>query len=194
MRKIIATEFYSLDGLISDSEDKQDWVTANFSADMGAYVDSAYAGSDTLLLGAVTYKIMAAYWPTADTNPDAFEGDAEFASTINSMKKIVFSKAPLTPDWNNSEFWPQVEADKIRRMKADDGKNMLIVGSATIVQQLTALGLIDEYHLLVHPVILSQGKPLFHVLEQRHPLKLLEAKPFENDVVLLRYQSDPTPI
>jgi len=194
MRKIIATEFYSLDGLMSDSEDKQDWVTENFSADMGAYVDSAYAGSDTLLLGAVTYKIMAAYWPTADTNPDAFEGDAEFASTINSMKKIVFSKAPLTPDWNNSEFWPQVEADKIRRMKADDGKNMLIVGSASIVQQLTALRLIDEYHLLVHPVILSQGKPLFHGLEQRHPLKLLEAKPFENDVVLLRYQSDPTSI
>jgi dihydrofolate reductase len=191
MRKIIATEFYSIDGLMSDPEDKQDWVTENFSADMGAYVDSAYAGSDTLLLGAVTYKIMAAYWPTADTNPDAFEGDAEFASTINSMKKIVFSKAPLMPQWNNSEFWPQMDGDKIRRMKADDGKNMLIVGSATIVQQLTALGLIDEYHLLVHPVILSQGKPLFHGLEQRYPLKLLEAKPFENDVVLLRYQSVP---
>ncbi len=192
MRKIIATEFYSIDGMMSDPDDQQDWVTANFSADMGLYVDSAYAQSDTLLLGAVTYKIMASYWPTADTNPDAFEGDAEFASTINSMKKIVFSKTPLTPEWNNSEFRPQIDADDLRRMKAAEGKNMLIVGSATIAQQLTTLNLIDEYHLLVHPVILGQGKPLFHNLQGRHPLKLLEAKPFENDVVLLRYQPTGT--
>lgn len=189
MRKIIATEFYSLDGMMSDPDDKQDWVTDNFSADMGAYVDSAYAGADTLLLGAVTYKILAGYWPTADTNPDAFEGDAEFASTINGMKKIVFSKAALQPEWNNSEFVPQMDGDKIRRMKEEAGKNMLIVGSASIVQQLTALNLIDEYHLLVHPVILGQGKPLFHGLEKCYPLKLLEAKPFDNGVVLLRYQS-----
>lgn len=189
MRKIIATEFYSIDGIMSDPDDKQDWVTDNFSADMGAYVDSAYAGSDTLLLGATTYKIMAAYWPTADTNPDAFEGDAEFASTINSMKKIVFCKTTLQPEWNNSEFVPQMDADKIRQMKEEAGKNMLIVGSASIVQQLSALNLIDEYHLLVHPVILGQGKPLFHGLEKRHPLKLLEVKAFDNGVVLLRYQS-----
>lgn len=188
MRKIIATEFYSIDGMMSDPNDQQDWVTGNFSADMGMYVDRAYTGSDTLLLGAITYKIMAAYWPTADTNP-AFEGDAEFASTINGMKKIIFSKVALQPAWHNSEFWPQIDADTIRRMKADDGKNMLIVGSATIVQQLTALNLIDEYHLLVHPVVLAQGKPLFSGLQQRHPLKLLEARPFENEVVLLRYQS-----
>lgn len=187
MRRIIATEFYSIDGLMSDPDDRQDWVTGNFSADMGAYVDSAYGQSDTLLLGAITYRLLASYWPTADTNPNAFEGDAEFASTINNMKKIVFSKAPLTPEWNNSEFHPAIDVDEIRKMKAADGKNMLIVGSATIVQQLTALSLIDEYHLLLHPIILGQGKPLFHGLQQRHTMKLLEAKPFENDVVLLRY-------
>lgn len=188
MRKIIALEFYSLDGLMSDIEDKQDWITTNFSQDLGAYIDSVYAASDTLLLGAVTYKIMATYWPTATTNPDAFEGDAEFASTMNTIKKIVFSKTPLTPEWHNTEFRDDIDVDDLQNLKAMAGKNLLIQGSATIVQQCTNLGLIDEYHLLVHPVLLAAGKPLFHALRQRRQLQLLEAKTFENGVVLLRYQ------
>ncbi|HOA23787.1 MAG TPA: dihydrofolate reductase family protein [Aggregatilineales bacterium] len=187
MRKIIAMEFYSLDGLMSDPEDRQDWVTDNFTADMGEYVDEVFAASDTLILGATTYKIMAAYWPTAATNPNAFEGDAEFASTINSMKKLVFSKAPLTPEWSGSEFVSEIDADDIRRRKEAPGKHMLIQGSASVVQQLTSLGLIDEYHLLVHPVILGQGKPLFAGVEDRRRLKLAGTKTFENGVVLLHY-------
>lgn len=188
MRKIIATEFYSLDGLMSDPADAMDWVTDNFSADMGAYVDNVYEEADTLFLGAATYKIMASYWPTADVNPDAHEGDAEFSSKINIIRKIVFSKAPLTPEWNNSEFHSEINADDIRKMKSTSGENMLIVGSANIVQQFTNLGLIDEYHLLVHPVILAQGKPLFAGIQQRQKLKLLEATTFDNGVVLLRYE------
>ena len=79
MRKLIVTEFYSLDGLMSDTEDQMDWVTTTFSQDMGKYVDDVYANADTLFLGEVTYQIMATYWPTADTNPEAFQGDAEVA-------------------------------------------------------------------------------------------------------------------
>lgn len=188
MRKVIVLEFYSIDGLISDAEEKQDWITAHFSQDMGEHVDSVYGASDTLFLGAVTYKIMASYWPTADTNPNAFEGDAEFASTMNNIKKIVFSKTPLTPEWKNTEFRSEINVGEIRKMKELSGKNMLIQGSGTVVQQFTNLGLIDEYHLLVHPVVLAEGTPLFKDIKQRHMLKLLEAKTFENGVVLLRYQ------
>jgi dihydrofolate reductase len=188
MRKIIAMEFYSLDGLMSDPEDIQDWVTENFSLDMGEYIDRVFGESDTLFLGAMTYKIMASYWPTADTNPNAFEGDAEFAATINDMKKIVFSKNPLTPEWKNTEFRSEINPHDIRNMKETSGKNILIQGSASVVQQLTNLGLIDEYHLLVHPVILAEGKPLFNEIKQRQNLKLVEAKPFENGAVLLHYQ------
>lgn len=188
MRKIIAMEFYSLDGLMSDPEDTQDWVIDNFSADMGEHIDAVFAASDTLILGATTYRIMASYWPTADTNPDAFEGDAAFASTINSMKKIVFSKAPLTPEWDNAEFVSEIDAGDIKRRKDAPGKNMLIQGSASVVQQLTNLGLIDEYHLLLHPVILGEGKPLFRGVEERHRLSLAGTKTFENGVVLLHYR------
>jgi dihydrofolate reductase len=188
MRKVIATEFYTVDGLMSDPEDRMDWVAADFGPEMGKAVGGAYARADTLFLGAVTYKIMAAYWPTAATNPDADEGDAEFAPTMNNIKKIVFSKTALTPEWSNSEFRPEINADDIKKMKRASGKDMLIAGSASIVQQFTDLGLIDEYHLFVHPTILGSGKPLFKGVQGRHNLKLLEAKAFENGVVLLRYE------
>lgn len=189
MRKIITTEFYSIDGLMSDPKDEMEWVTATFSQDMGQAVDEVYERSDTLILGANTYKIMASYWPTAATNPDAFEGDAEQAAIMNNMKKLVFSKSPLAPEWENSEFRSEIDADAIRKMKEAPGKDMLIAGSASIVQQFTDLGLIDEYHLLVHPVILAQGKPLFDGIQQPRPLELIEARTFENGAVLLHYQT-----
>lgn len=189
MRKIIATEFYTIDGLMSDPKDQLDWVTKSFSKDMGENVDSVYAQADTVFLGAVTYKIMASYWPTADTNP-AFEGDDEFAATMNNIKKIVFSKTPLTPEWKNSTFLSEINAEDIRKMKEAPGKDMLIAGSASIVQQFTNLDLVDEYHLLVHPVILAAGKTLFKDINKRRDLMLLEAKAFTNGVVSLRYQAN----
>lgn len=188
MRKIIATEFYSVDGMMSDPEDQMDWVTADFGPDMAEAVESEYTRADTLFLGAVTYRIMAAYWPTAATNPDAGEGDAEFASTMNNIKKIVFSKTALAPEWSHSEFRPEINADDIREMKGASGKDMLIAGSASIVRQFTELGLIDEYHLLLHPTILGSGKPLFRGVKGRHDLKLLEARALDNGVVMLRYE------
>jgi len=193
MRKIIATEFYTMDGLMSDPKDQMDWVTATFSRDMGEYENSLYDAADTLLLGRVTYKIFEGYWPTAETNPEAFEGDDVMAPKINNMRKVVFSKAPLKLEWQNSELLGEINPDEIRKMKREQGKDILIVGSAGIVQQLTNLGLIDEYHLLIHPVILGTGKPLFKGIKERHNLKLLEAKTFTNGVVLLRYQVPESP-
>ena len=188
MRKLIVTEFYSLDGSMSDSEDKQDWITTTFSQDMGKYVEDVYANADTLFLGEVTYQIMAAYWPTADTNPEAFEGDAEGAHTMNSIRKVVFSKNVKDLAWSNSTLKTEIVPEEIKKMKQEPGKNMLVAGSASIVQQLTNFGLVDEYHLLVHPVILGNGKPLFKGIRERHNLKLISTEVFTNGVVLLRYE------
>lgn len=186
-RKIIVTEFYTLDGKFTQ---ESDWIVANFSTDMGEYENAIYADADTLLLGANAYRDMSAYWPIAKTNPDAFEGDDEFADTMNEIKKIVFSERRIEQSvWNNSEFKDSIDKTEIEKMKQLPGKNMLVVGSGTIVQQFTDLGLVDEYHLLVHPVILGSGKSLFEGVNRRQDLKLLEAKPFENGVVLLRYQA-----
>jgi dihydrofolate reductase len=188
MRKLIVTEFYSLDGLMSDPQDQMDWVTTTFSQDMGKYVEDVYANADTLFLGGVTYKIMANYWPTADTNPEAFQGDAEAAHIMNSIRKVVFSKNLKDLAWSNSALKTEIVPEEIKKMKQEPGKNMLVAGSASIVQQLTNFGLVDEYHLLVHPVILGTGKPLFKDMSERHNLKLISTEVFKNGVVLLRYE------
>lgn len=189
MRKLIVTEFYSLDGLMSDPEDQMDWVMTDFSQDMGTYVSDVYANADTLFLGEVTYKIMANYWPTADTNPEAFQGDAESAHVMNNLRKVVFSKNGQDLAWRNSALRTEIVPEEIEKMKHEPGKNVLVAGSASIVQQLTNFGLIDEYHLLVHPVILGNGKPLFKDIRDRHNLKLISTEVFKNGVVLLRYES-----
>jgi dihydrofolate reductase len=137
MRKLIVTEFYSLDGLMSDSEDKMDWVTTTFSQDMGKYVGDVYANADTLFLGEVTYQIMATYWPTADTNPEVFQGDAESAQTMNSIRKVVFSNNLKDLAWSYTALKTEIVPEEIKKMKQELGKNMLVAGSASIVQQLT---------------------------------------------------------
>ena len=101
------------------------------------------------------------------------------------MRKIVFSKTLKQVDWNNSQLFDEINPEAIKRLKQDDGKNILIYGSASVVQQLTSLGLIDEYQILVHPVALGGGKPLF---KGKQKLKLVSAKAFTSGVVLLTYQ------
>jgi dihydrofolate reductase len=101
--------------------------------------------------------------------------------------KIVFSHALKSVEWKNSLLLKEINPEEIIKMKQEPGKNILVIGSASIVQQLTNLGLIDEYHLLLHPVVLGSGKPLFKDIGQKHDLKLLEAKPLSNGVVMLRY-------
>jgi dihydrofolate reductase len=186
-RKIIASEFYSLDGLMSDPEDKMEWVTANFNDEMGKYEGELYDSADTLLLGRTTYKIFEGYWPTAASNLATSQGDIEMAHKINNITKIVFSHALKSVEWKNSLLLKEINPGEIIKMKQGKGKNILVIGSASIVQQLTNLRLIDEYHLLVHPVVLGSGKSLFKDVRQKYDLKLLEAKPLSNGVVILRY-------
>ena len=154
---------------------------------MGKYESDLYDSADTLLLGRTTYKIFEGYWPTAASNPATSQGDIEMAHKINNITKIVFSHSMEGVEWENSKLLKEINPEEIVKLKQEKGKNILVIGSASIVQQLTNLGLIDEYHLLLHPVVLGSGKPLFKDIRQKHDLKLLEAKTFSNGVVMLRY-------
>jgi dihydrofolate reductase len=187
MRKLIATEFYTLDGLMSDPKDEMDWVLGTFNDAMGTYENEMYTNADTLFLGAVTYKIFERYWPHAADDPKTSPGNVAMAHLINNARKIVFSRTIKDVSWKNSEVRSAIDPEEIRKMKGIQGKNMLLVGSAMIVQQMTNLGLIDEYHLLVHPVILGRGKPLFKDIPEKHRLALIGTKDFGNGVVLLKY-------
>lgn len=122
------------------------------------------------------------------TTPNVFKGDEQMAPKINNMQKIVFSKTFKNPTWQKTVIFSKINPDEIKQLKHLSGKNMLIVGSSTIVQQFTNLNLIDEYHFLVHPIILGPGKPLFKDISKKHYLELLESRTFKNGVVLLRYQ------
>ena len=122
------------------------------------YSKEGQGSTDMFLFGRVTYDMMASFWPT----PAGKSANPVFAEVLNNSSKIVFSSTP--------------------------GKNMMIFGSGTIVNQLTNLGLIDEYQLMVNPVILGKGKPLFKDIKDRMNMKLVKTKTFNNGIVLLQYQ------
>lgn len=189
MRKIILTEWVSIDGFTSGPDNDMGFVGESFSDEMSTYEDAIVSQADTLLLGRLTYDSFAGSWPYVPDNPDASEGEKVYARKVNAMRKIVFSKTLKQAEWNNSEVLRDIDPEVISRLKQEDGKDILIYGSASIVQQLTNLGLIDEYQILVLPTILGGGKPLFKDIKEKRTLKLVSARPFNSGVVVMTYQA-----
>jgi dihydrofolate reductase len=188
MRKVIVTMWVTLDGFIAGPNEELNWVTNIFDAAMGKYEDDLVSAGDTLLLGRVTYQSFAGAWPKVPDNPSVSEGEKAYARKLNAMRKVVFSRSLDKAEWNNSRLAKEIVPEEIAEMKQQPGKDMLIYGSASIVQAFTNLGLIDEYQLLVHPVILGSGKPLFNNIKDRHGLKLVKTKTFDSGVVVLYYE------
>ncbi|HZS89516.1 MAG TPA: dihydrofolate reductase family protein [Chloroflexota bacterium] len=186
MRKIIVTMWITLDGFIAGPNNDMSWIRVDDA--MGRYEGDLVGAADTLMLGRVTYQSFAGAWPYVPDNPAASEGEKEYARQLNSMRKIVFSRTLEAAEWNNSTLYHEINPDDIAALKQESGKNIVIYGSASIVQALTARSLIDEYQLLVHPVILGGGKRLFGDGGDRADLRLVEAKTFDSGVVLLTYQ------
>ena len=188
MRKLVLTEWVSLDGYTAGPDNDMSFVGESFNDEMGQYEDDIVNTGDTLVLGRVTYESFAGSWPHVPDKPDVSEGEKAYARKLNSMRKIVFSRSLPSAEWNNSVLLREIDPEAVKQWKQEDGKDMLIYGSASIVQQLTNLGLIDEYQLLVHPVVLGGGKPLLENITDKHRLKLVSARPFSSGVVLLTYQ------
>ncbi len=186
MRKIIVTMWITLDGFIAGPNNDMSWIRVDDA--MGRYEGDLVGAADTLMLWRVTYQSFAGAWPYVPDNPAASEGEKEYARQLNSMRKIVFSRTLEAAEWNNSTLYHEINPDDIAALKQESGKNIVIYGSASIVQALTARGLIDEYQLLVHPVILGGGKRLFGDGGHRADLRLVEAKTLDSGVVLLTYQ------
>jgi dihydrofolate reductase len=186
MRKIVTTTWITLDGFIAGPNEAMDWVMVD--QDMGQYEDEIVSAADTLLLGRVTYQSFAGSWPHVPDNPDASEGEREYARKLNAMRKVVFSTTLSSADWNNSTLVREITPEAIEKMKQEPGRDMLIYGSASLVSALTNHGLIDEYQLLVHPVILGGGKPLFQDITSKQQLELVKTKPFSSGVMGLYYR------
>lgn len=179
MRKVIASMFISLDGVV-ESPDK--WHFPYFSDEMGAAIGEAMASADALLIGRVGYEQWAAYWPTAS--------DSEIADFMNGTTKYVVSTTLGEDDltWQNSTLVSGDVAQEIHAIKEQPGKNITISGSATLVRSLLRKGLLDELRLMVHPIVVGSGRRLFDDGNGQVALELAECTTFSNGVLDLTYR------
>lgn len=188
MRKIIVTMWMTLDGFIAGPNEEMDWIGEIYDEAMGNYEFDLVNAADTLILGRKTYESFAGAWPKVPDNPQASKGEVEYAHRVNAMRKIVFSKTLSNAEWNNSTLLKEIVPAEIENMKQEPGSDMVIYGSASVVRALTNLGLIDEYQLLIHPVALGSGKPLFQGIERRLKLKLVQSRTHPSGVAVHYYQ------
>lgn len=178
MRKIVVSEFMSLDGVVGEPET---WQFPFQTEEMGAITERQTNDTDAFLLGRVTYEVFAGFWPTMKNN------EFGVADKYNSVPKYVVSTTLQRADWNNSTLIKSNVIEEIRKLKQQPGGKIGIIGSATLVHSLLEAGLIDEIQVLVHPIVLGKGIRLF-VDGYHSPLKLADSKILSNGVVYLTYQ------
>jgi dihydrofolate reductase len=177
MGSIIVSEFITLDGVI----ESPGWSFQYFNEEIGQCKKDDLFASDALLMGRVTYEIHASAWPS--------ETDEEgFADRMNSIPKYVVSSTLENLEWNNSRLIKGNIPDEIKKLKREIGGNILIDGGSDLVNLLMQHDLIDEYRLLVHPIVLGKGKRLFQEGGPNMELKLSEARALSGGVVALVYQ------
>ncbi|GHO64052.1 hypothetical protein KSC_029440 [Ktedonobacter sp. SOSP1-52] len=185
MRKVIAAPFVTLDGFMAGPKGEIDWNEPYFDDEMVNYVGEQFRQIDTILFGRVTYQLFSQYWPT-----QGVKDDPVFAEKMNTLPKLVFSRTLETTEWNNSRLVRDNIVEEIQALKQQPGKDMIIDGSARLIHSFTHLGLIDEYRLRVHPVVLGSGIPLFQGLKAQMTLKLVASHSFQSGVVILHYQRE----
>lgn len=188
MRKILTTTWVSLDGFIAGPDNEMDWVGRYYDETMGIYESDLVSGGDTLLLGRTTYDSFAGAWPSVPDRPGVSDPEKAYAQQLNAMRKVVVSSSLTDPSWEHTDVLSDVRREEIERLKREPGSDIIVYGSASLVRQLTDLGLIDEYHLLVHPVVLGGGKPLFAGVSGSTDLVLDSVTPHPSGVVKLVYR------
>ncbi|MFF7244809.1 dihydrofolate reductase family protein [Embleya sp. NPDC008237] len=184
MRKIIHLVHQSVDGYIEGPKGEFDWP--RMTPELSEFGRTVNDGVDTFLYGRVVWEMMAAYWPTADsvsTDPH----NLRFAPIWRAMRKVVVSTTLERAEWG-AEVIGKNLAEDITTLKNEPGKDILLTGGAELANALTELGLIDEYMIFVHPVVLGGGRPVFRPDERRRPLNLIDSRIFDARTVMLRYE------
>jgi len=176
MRNIVVTEFLSLDGVMENPA----WTFPYWNDEIAAFKAEETSASDALLLGRVTYEGFAAAWP---------ESKDEGAPYFNSVRKYVVSTTLDKAEWNNSHIIKGDVVEEIRKLKQQDGQNIMVHGSGRLVQTLMQHDLVDEYRLLMYPLVLGKGQRLFEAGSEAK-LRLVKAQPISNGVVALVYEPD----
>lgn len=182
MRTLSIFEMVSVDGFFCDAKGDMSWAHRNDPEWTRFTQDNASGGAE-LLFGRKTYEMMARFWPT----PAAAQAMPAVAERMNALPKVVFSRTLAKAEWANTRLVKGDLASEVREMKALPGKDLLVMGSGSIVSQLTAAGLIDEMTIVVVPTVIGKGRTLFEGVEGPLGLALRSSKAFGNGNVVLTY-------
>lgn len=196
MRNLILSMMVSLDNRTARADGDLDWfrTDGDFEVEMLALLRNV----DGILLGRVSYKQLGAYWPTAgtataDEAPGGFtskEREVAFAERMNALPKIVYSRTMDRPSWGPATVMCEVIAEDVAKMKREADKDLVLFAGATLASAFIDLDLIDEYRLMVHPVVLGRGPRLCEDMAKEHPLRLVRTKTFSSGVALLQYRRE----
>ena len=192
MGRLTSFTYVSVDGDYAGPHGDIDWFKdIPRDGDFDAWSHSETKAASTLVFGRTTYEMMKGWWPT----PQAMQADPHMAKVVNESPKIVFSKKldepQEAPHWKNVTVVRDIDAKDVRTRK-DRADSLTILGSGSVVQQLSTLGLIDEYALVVVPLVLGDGKRLFQDVEKKS-LTLLESRSFKNGLTVMRFEPRKTP-
>lgn len=187
MSNVVLMMSLSLDGYVEGPNRELDWHLVD--EELHQHFNDYLRTNRAFLEGRFMHELMAGYWPTADRDPAATPPEVEFAGIWREMPKYVYSRTLDDADWN-STIVREVVPEEVMRLKREPGGD-LSVGGADLAASFMRLGLIDEFRIYVHPVVIGRGRPLFPV-DQRIDLDLIETHRFGNGVVLLRYERRPS--
>jgi dihydrofolate reductase len=182
MRKLSAFEFTSLNGFYKGQGNDISWH--RHGGEESNYSEEMLEAGNTLLFGRVTYEMMVDYW----TSPMAAEQYPVVADGMNKADKIVFSKTLDKVGWNNTRLVKENIVEEMRRMKEMPGKNMNILGSGTIATLFAEAGLLDEIQIMVDPILIGNGTPLFRTVKKNIALQLMATRTFKSGAVILTYK------
>lgn len=185
MRKLIVFNHVSLDGYFVDRNGQMNWAhTTQDDPEWNAFIAQNVSGGGVMLFGRVTYDMMAGYWPTSQ----AAQAFPKVAERMNKGEKIVFSRKMEKASWANTKLVKGNLVEEVAKMKREAGEGMAILGSGSIVAQLAPAGLIDEYQLVVNPLVLGGGRTMFEGIPQKLAFKPTKTRAFKNGNVFLCYE------
>ena len=176
----------SVDGFIEDREREMDWAFAD--DEWESYVNEVLGSIDAMIFGRVTHQLLAGYWPTAHEEPSASKAHVEAARMMNALPKYVVTRSPYETSWHNSHVIRGDVAARVRALKEAAGRDIALFAGAGVAQSFAELGLIDEYRLVLNPVLLGDGTPLFKRPSERARLELTGTRRFESGAIVLRYR------
>lgn len=187
-RRLYVSMLVSLDGFIEGPEHELDWFVDRDPA-FERYCDEMLDSVGLALYGRRSYELMLSYWPNAEKHPSSAE-DLAFARKMNALPKIVLSRTLEHAEWNNTTILRDRVGETLAELKQTPGKPIVAWAGAGLVATLAELDLVDEYRLIVHPILLGKGTPLFQRVAARRPLRLVRTTQLGEKLVVLCYEPE----